>query len=158
MIHRMGRRDTTRGATAAVSVLLIALAGAAALGAWAWIGPLAHRRLVRDFRGVARDCGVRVDELHLLAGEAARREFRRQDPDSRIVPTYGLSARCSVSKSEVARLTEFRRRLRDHENFDRLQLNVSVVWQIEGEPEEDAGIRFSLVLWERVTASPLATR
>jgi len=93
---------------------------------------------------------VWIDELRVLNEHSIQTEFKRSDPDSKIVPPYGVTLKCHVAGEDVAEMTKFRNALKAHAIVQETlyNVNINIDWKIDDEKDFDIknSISFSVTL------------
>jgi hypothetical protein len=91
-----------------------------------------------------------IDELKVLNEHSIQTEFKRSDPDSKIVPPYGVTLKCHVAGEDVAEMTKFRNSLKTHAIVQETlyNLNINIDWKVDDEKDSDIknSISFSVTL------------
>jgi hypothetical protein len=93
---------------------------------------------------------VWIDDLRALDERAVQSEFKRADPDDKLIPPYGVTMRCHVAGDEVQEMTKFRNALKAHPVLKEMltYVNINVDWKVDEEKEFDlkSSISFNITI------------
>ena len=93
---------------------------------------------------------VWIDELRVLDEHGIQTEFKRADPDDKMIPPYGVTLRCHVAGDEVPEMTKFRNALKDNATLKETLtfVNINIDWKVDEEKDFDikSSISFSIVM------------
>lgn len=97
-----------------------------------------------------------IDDIRILNVASVQGEVKKNDPESKIAPPYGLTMKCHVAGSEVAEMTKFREALKNDLVLQRLltTINFNPDWKVEAEDNAAVShsIAFSVALYGPVEA------
>jgi hypothetical protein len=93
---------------------------------------------------------VWIDELRVHDEHGVQSEFKRADPDDKMIPPYGVSMRCHVAGDEVLEMTKFRNALKDNAILKETLtfVNINVDWKIDDEKDFEikSSMSFNIVM------------
>ncbi len=148
-----GAQPNRRNPTITTSLLITLIIGIVGIGALlgvGWVRESRQRQAIRELRGIASECGVRIDELRILNEETASRELGAIELDTQAQAKFGLYILCTVDADEIKRLENFRKRVRSSDLLSRFQYDCPAVWLVE---RADRRIPFRFTLLDRKTSS-----